>query len=291
MASVRSSLPWDYKELLVTYFDDKQSLYEVLGLGPNANDDEVMNAYRRILSEIETDYLALYSMVDDAELAGRRRRVQMAFETLSDPGKRANYDGDDAGYPSLTVSPQASVTPDRGVAVATSVSTGDTSFSHTGEEIDEGEFQSVQVEPRYQSRFAPRKTVRTEPSAAPQTEPRHRAAERALNQTMTTPEKPTPTKVVLTPEVLAELTADKDISGALLKTLRETAGLSLDDIAATTKISKRYLRAIEADDYATLPAKVYTRGFVTLYARMLGLDAERVATSFIELIERGGGGA
>jgi curved DNA-binding protein CbpA len=291
VAFVKSSRPWDYEELLVTYFDDKQSLYEVLGLGQNAKDEEVMDAYRRILSEIETDYLALYSMVDDAELAGRRRRVQMAFETLSDPGKRANYDGDDAPYPPLTVSSQASVTPDHRVAIATGVSTSDTSFSHTGEEIDEGEYQAPSSESRYQSRFAPRKPASAGPSAPAEVDPRHRAAERALNQTMAVPQKPEPTKVVLTPDVLAELTADKDMSGSLLKTLRETAGLSLDDIAATTKISKRYLRAIESDDYATLPAKVYTRGFVTLYARVLGLDAERVATSFIELIERGGGGA
>ena len=291
MAFAKSSRLWDYKELLVTYFDDKQSLYEVLGLGQNASDEEVMVAYRRILAEIETDYLALYSMVDDAELAGRRRRVQLAFDTLSDPGKRANYDGDDAGYPPLTVSSQASLTPDRGVGVATSVSTSDTSFSHTGQEIDDGDFHPVASKPRYESRFDTRKKASVETSQTRQADPRHRAAERALNQTMTEPQKPEPTKVVLTPDVLSELTADKDMSGALLKTLRETAGLSLDDIAATTKISKRYLRAIEADDYATLPAKVYTRGFVTLYARVLGLDAERVATSFIELIERGGSGA
>ena len=62
-------------------------------------------------------------------------------------------------------------------------------------------------------------------------------------------------------------------------------------MASNTKISKRYLRAIEADDYATLPAKVYTRGFVRLYASVLGLDADRVAASFMELVERGSGGA
>ena len=273
----------------MTYFDDKQSLYEVLGLGPNANDDDVMTAYNRILSEIETDYLALYSMVDDAELAGRRRRVQLAFETLSDPGKRANYDGDDAAYPSLMVSSKASVTPDHRVAVATSVDAADSSFSHTGEDIPETDFQEKHS--TYPRDPMPRSNVRAGRGGLPEVDPRTRAAQRALTQTMAERKTKAVSSVVLTPEVMAELTADKDFSGALLKTLRETAGLSLDDVAATTKISKRYLRAIEADDYATLPAKVYTRGFVMLYARVLGLDADRVAVSFIGLIEQGGSGA
>ncbi len=275
----------------MTYFDDKQSLYEVLGLSANATEQEVFDAYQRILAEIETDYLALYSMVDDAELAGRRRRVQMAFETLSDPGRRANYDGDDSSYPSLTVSSQASVTPDHRVGVVTSVEQANASVSHTGEDIHESDFRSQSARPTYQSRYGARTKAVPERAAPVDSEPRSRAAQRALNESMTEP-KPEPKSskpaaVVLTPDILAELTADKDISGSLLKTLRETAGLTLDDMVARTKISKRYLRAIEADDYATLPAKVYTRGFVTLYAQALGLDAERVATSFMELVERG----
>ncbi len=275
----------------MTYFDDKQSLYEVLGLSANATEKEVIEAYQRILAEIETDYLALYSMVDDAELAGRRRRVQMAFETLSDPGRRANYDGDDSSYPSLTVSSQASVTPDHRVGVVTSVEQANTSVSHTGEDIRDGDFRTQSSRPTYQSRYGSRPKTTPERPVPADAEPRSRAAQRALNETMTEPKvepkTSKPSAVVLTPDILAELTADKEMSGSLLKTLRETAGLSLDEMVATTKISKRYLRAIEADDYATLPAKVYTRGFVTLYAKALGLDAERVATSFMELVERG----
>ena len=276
----------------MTYFDDKQSLYEVLGLSPNATEQEVLDAYKRILAEIETDYLALYSMVDDAELAGRRRRVQMAFETLSDPGRRANYDGDHATYPSLTVSSPASVTPDHRVGIVTSVEQPNRTMSHTGESIPDTDYpSSVSKAPysRSYSRAADEPSRERESSA--KEDPRTRAAQRALNQSMQEPEKVASKPVVLTPDVLAELTADKDISGSLLKTLRETAGLSLDEIVSRTKISKRYLRAIEADDYATLPAKVYTRGFVTLYARVLGLDADRVAASFMELVERGGNGA
>ena len=279
----------------MTYFDDKQSLYEVLGLSANATEQEVLEAYKRILSEIETDYLALYSMVDDAELAGRRRRVQMAFETLSDPGRRANYDGDDSSYPSLTVSSQASVTPDHRVGIVTSVEPSNQSVSHTGEDIHDTDFRPRQTKSAFQSRYTSATKPAAERGRQSEAEPRSRAAQRALNESMAEPKvepktsKPSP--VVLTSDILAELTADKEMSGALLKTLRETAGLTLDDMVAKTKISKRYLRAIEADDYATLPAKVYTRGFVTLYARALGLDAERAATSFMKLVEQGGSGA
>ena len=276
----------------MTYFDDKQSLYEVLGLSPNASEQEVLDAYQRILAEIETDYLALYSMVDDAELAGRRRRVQMAFETLSDPGRRANYDGDNSSYPALTVSSQASLTPDHRVGIVTSVEQANTTVSHTGEDIRDSDFSQPRSRFPQSSRYAPSTpSSPVERKSTSEVEPRARAAQRALDQSMQEPKPAAPSPVVLTPDILAELTADKDITGSLLKTLRETAGLTLDQMAANTKISKRYLRAIEADDYATLPAKVYTRGFVRLYASVLGLDADRVAASFMELVERGSGGA
>lgn len=286
----------------MAYFDDKQSLYEVLGLSANASPSEVIKAYERILGEIETDYLALYSMVDDAELAGRRRKVQLAFDTLTDPGKRATYDGDDAKYPSLTVQSPDGVAPSRHSAVATPFSSAESSMSHTASVAVEQEIDGMLLPEKHNFAVVPKEE---QSPATPATDPQHRAAQRALHQTMgdvdtATSNASTPTATTsdsgtlntpgLTRERLAELTVDREFSGALLRTLRETAGVSLDDMATTTKISKRYLRAIEADDYATLPAKVYTNGFVTQYARVLGLDAVRVAKSFLALVEQGGGG-
>ena len=48
-----------------------------------------------------------------------------------------------------------------------------------------------------------------------------------------------------------------------------------------TKISKTYIKNIEADDFSKLPADVYTRGFVYQYAKCLKLNPDVVAKSYI----------
>jgi hypothetical protein len=79
----------------------------------------------------------------------------------------------------------------------------------------------------------------------------------------------------------ATLAPDEPIEGAVLRRLRESCGASLKDIAALSKISHRYLAAIEADDFLNLPAYVYVRGFVFEYARILGLDAAVVTAGYM----------
>ena len=68
--------------------------------------------------------------------------------------------------------------------------------------------------------------------------------------------------------------------GEELRREREIRGISLKEIADATKISKRFLDAIEHNDHRTLPAPVFTRGFVREYARYLGLNAEEMVTRY-----------
>jgi cytoskeletal protein RodZ len=68
--------------------------------------------------------------------------------------------------------------------------------------------------------------------------------------------------------------------GEELRREREIRGISLKEIADATKISRRFLEAIERNDHKTLPAPVFTRGFVREYARYLGLNAEEIVTRY-----------
>jgi flagellar biosynthesis protein FlhG len=82
-----------------------------------------------------------------------------------------------------------------------------------------------------------------------------------------------------TPEVTLDLTAE--VTGAVLRKVRESRGIELGDIAQRTKISERYLRALEDERFTEMPAVVYVRGYVMEYARALRLDAPRVAESYL----------
>lgn len=62
--------------------------------------------------------------------------------------------------------------------------------------------------------------------------------------------------------------------GTTLRETRERRGITIDEAERDTRIGARYLEAIEAARFETLPAPVYARGFVRSYARYLGLDPE-----------------
>jgi len=68
--------------------------------------------------------------------------------------------------------------------------------------------------------------------------------------------------------------------GEDLRREREIRGISLKEIADATKISKRFLEAIERNDHRTLPAPVFTRGFVREYSRYLGLNADEIVNRY-----------
>ncbi|MCL6637382.1 MAG: DUF4115 domain-containing protein [Alicyclobacillus sp.] len=70
--------------------------------------------------------------------------------------------------------------------------------------------------------------------------------------------------------------------GAVLRTQRETLGLSLDQVQTQTKIRKRYLTALEAGDWRVLPGDVYARGFVRSYAAALGLDGRELLAQYVD---------
>jgi len=68
--------------------------------------------------------------------------------------------------------------------------------------------------------------------------------------------------------------------GEELRREREIRGISLKEIADATKISKRFLEAIERNDHRTLPAPVFTRGFIREYARYLGLNCDEIVNRY-----------
>lgn len=76
-------------------------------------------------------------------------------------------------------------------------------------------------------------------------------------------------------------------TGSLLQKVREARGLELRDVSERTKISMAYLSALESESFRKLPAVVYVRGFLTEYAKMLGLDIGRVLETYLPRYREG----
>ena len=60
--------------------------------------------------------------------------------------------------------------------------------------------------------------------------------------------------------------------GQRLRVAREAKGLTLEDVAAQTRIPRRHLESLENSDWERLPAPTYTTGFAKSYATAVGVE-------------------
>ncbi|MFQ5514171.1 MAG: helix-turn-helix domain-containing protein [Myxococcota bacterium] len=105
--------------------------------------------------------------------------------------------------------------------------------------------------------------------------------------------EPPPVRRPRPPRPLADLDLDEPIEppdgiydGPVLRRIRMSRGIELEEISALTKVNEFTLQLIEANRYDELPAPVYLRGFVKEFARCLRLDPQQVADSYMKRYQR-----
>jgi cytoskeleton protein RodZ len=74
--------------------------------------------------------------------------------------------------------------------------------------------------------------------------------------------------------------------GQELKAAREAMGLSLEEVEQATKIRRKYLQALENEQFDLLPGAVYAKAFLKNYARFLNLDVEETMEAYSRLFIR-----
>jgi hypothetical protein len=73
---------------------------------------------------------------------------------------------------------------------------------------------------------------------------------------------------------------DREDFGPQLRRKRERRGISLDELAVTTKVSVELWEAMERNDFSRWPSGIFARAFVRDYARAIGLDSDAVVNEF-----------
>lgn len=76
--------------------------------------------------------------------------------------------------------------------------------------------------------------------------------------------------------------------GEKLRLERETQGIALRDISEQTRISMRYLEAIETDDYRRLPGGIFNRSFIRAYAKFIGYDEDQAIEEYAQTLREHG---
>jgi flagellar biosynthesis protein FlhG len=92
---------------------------------------------------------------------------------------------------------------------------------------------------------------------------------------------------MLQAELTREINSQTEFTGALLRKVRESQGIEIQEIAQHTKISATHLNALENESLADLPAPVYVQGFVRTVAKFLRLDPGQVSKTYLRRLREG----
>jgi curved DNA-binding protein CbpA len=79
-----------------------------------------------------------------------------------------------------------------------------------------------------------------------------------------------------------EVANETEWHGEFIKKVREARGLTVEDIAESTKISRKYVNAIESETYAQLPAPVFVRGFIVQICKTLRVPPDTASLKYME---------
>ena len=74
-------------------------------------------------------------------------------------------------------------------------------------------------------------------------------------------------------ELLDESEVAPESIGAILRGAREQAGYSIADVAERMRLSRHHIENLEAERFDLFPVSVFLRGYLTSYARLVGVDA------------------
>lgn len=230
---------------------DELDHYEMLEVPHGASPADIDRAYRLAQETYAEGSLALYSIFEKRDASEIRARLDEAYRVLADPELRASYD-------------QA-----HGVAAA------------VAKRVPDPGPAPAPVTP------SDRNLAARPPSRAPN------GVSRPL------PPIDAPTRVDRAAEAAVARVFEEDAErydgrdddaggeydGPRLRRTRLFRGIEIDRIADVTKVSGSHLRNIEDENFADLPAEVYVRGFVTAYAKTIGLDPALVVPSYMTRLQ------
>jgi cytoskeletal protein RodZ len=78
--------------------------------------------------------------------------------------------------------------------------------------------------------------------------------------------------------------------GERLRKERESRNITLRDLSEATKINKRYLEALEQNDFDSIPGGVFIRGYIRSYAESIGINPAPLLDEYLRIRSAGGDG-
>lgn len=291
---------------------ETQSYYEVLDVKPDATQNDIRQAYFRAKAAYGKDSAALYSLFDEQQTRLVLETIEQAYLVLSNPEKRKEYD---RVHGFLTTSHQelpnivkmneksntfsfgeskstqrfganAPAGPDAAEQAANSVFGLGASETVTSEQPNETKRPNESFAPRelrHEDYSTPR-TLDSTSSAGPMTQDYSSgpsAFSARENRLGIVRRIDLVKNYVKNPAIEDEILAEEQYHGDFFRRIREYKGISVDELSDFTKISKTYLNCIESEEFESLPAPAYLRGFVAQIAKALKIPHDKAANAYM----------
>jgi curved DNA-binding protein CbpA len=238
----------------------EQNLYEILEVEATASQQDIHKAYQRVRATYNQDSPALYSMFTKEEAQELLKLIEEAYSVLGNPTLRDVYDQRLRGGISSTVTYNQTLSPQKStVEVANQFAIPEAGVM----DVPEPQRNTFSQEFKMTSK---------------QSDTSNQTAE-GMGQTKFSVYK-------LDPVFENEIKGLTTFDGPTLKKIRTYKNITLEKMADITKVSGRYLNAVEANDEKNLPAPVFVRGFVIQIARILALNEKAVSNSYMEMFKK-----
>ncbi len=285
------------------YSSSKEILnyYEILEIAPNATQNDIRQAYFRAKAAYGKDSNAVYSLFDASESKAMLERIEEAYIVLSNTEKRKEYDKTHGFIKQLD-----SLQTSKPTQQKNTYNFGEKKSKPTGnaaEQAAEVIFgNNTNSDPMFNEKddAAALASARLRNASVTQdyAVPRTLADATATNTSTSMPSEDftfasravrigTVRRMDLSKpynkndsmeQAIAE---EKAFRGEFLKKVREYKGVNIDELSDFTKISKAYLNCIEAEEFHSLPAAAYIRGFIIQIAKALKLSHDSVANGYM----------
>lgn len=239
-----------------------QSLYEILEVAPDAPQEEIHQAFLRA-KHTYSDSPALYSVFTREEADELLRLIEDAYAVLGNPHKRKEYDDKLSGRrPSAD---KENPKKEKPAAPPPPIEAERASSPATESKISPAAFSEADVWGG---------KVVNKPASSSSTDSIGRTALSNFD---------------VNSDFETEIANQQIWDGTFIQKVREYKNISIDQLTKYTRIGRHYLVALEANDFHSLPAQVFVRGFVAQISRLLNLNEKIVTDSYMKIFKESRG--
>ncbi|MEI6093111.1 MAG: helix-turn-helix domain-containing protein [bacterium] len=227
--------------------------YEILDIREDSTRKEIVEAYQKAKSVYNKDSMALYSLYSDDESSNMINLIEEAYQVLINPQRRDFYNKEHNISSNRSI---VNIIFDKpGEMKRTFVETPNFKRSGADEDADE----NIKIN---KTAFKAYATITK--NDADSNVPDYKVSE----------------------EMEKKISIAQDFKGEFFAEVRKYKNLSYVYVSNKLKVAVYHIEAIEREDFSALPARVYTRGFLKSYAKLLGFDVDKVVDAYMARFDK-----